>query len=287
MTMGPYQATGSRMGRPETRRKRTGLAGVGNRHLVAVAEADQAAVAADTFSLKIKIIIADNLVGKGVTLRIKIAFPVDDIGKGGMAGRDGMMKFGAGGDGDIEIFRVGDDILDRPDGAVNLTADDFDFDALIKRDFGNLMALNVSIAGGHHLVGSGEVGPELKAVHAAPVIALGHFLVNDAAAGGHPLHVPWGDHSFVAQAVAMFHFPGCDISNGLNSPVGMPGEAFQIIGGIVAAEIIQEEKRVKFRHLIIAKGPVEVDPGPFQGGFALPDFGDFSDGGHVRISGCA
>ena len=113
MTMGPYQATGSRMGRPETRRKRTGAGGSGDRHFVTVAEPDQAAVAADTFPLKIKIIIADNLVGKGIAFRIEIAFPVDDIGEGGMAGRDGMMKGGAGGDRDIEIFRVGDDILDR------------------------------------------------------------------------------------------------------------------------------------------------------------------------------
>ena len=77
--------------------------------------------------------------GKGVTLRVKIAFARNDISKGGMAGRDGMMKFTAGRHGDIEILGVGDDIPDRSGGTVDATADDLHLNALVKRDFGNLM----------------------------------------------------------------------------------------------------------------------------------------------------
>ena len=95
-----------------------------------------------------------------------------------------------------------------PDGAINLTADDLDFYPLSKRDFGDLSALDIPIAGRHHLLGGGKVRPELEAVHTAPVIALGHFLVNDAAAGGHPLDISRQDYSLVAHAVTMLDFTG-------------------------------------------------------------------------------
>jgi hypothetical protein len=79
----------------------------------------------------------------------------------------------------------------------------------------------------------------------------------------------------------MFNFPGQDIGNSFNAAVGMPGEPFEIIVGVVTAKIVQEEKGIELGHLVIAEGPVEVDPGTLQRGFALPDFGDFSDGGHA------
>ena len=50
-----------------------------------------------------------------------------------------------------------------------------------------------------------------------------HLLVNDAAAGGHPLHVAGADKSFVSQAVAMLHQPFLHISGGIVSVVGYQG----------------------------------------------------------------
>jgi hypothetical protein len=44
-------------------------------------------------------------------------------------------------------------------------------------------------------------------VHTAQRVALGHLLVQDAAAGGHPLHVAGRHFALVAQAVAM-HLAG-------------------------------------------------------------------------------
>ena len=62
-------------------------------------------------------------------------------------------------------------------------------------------------------------------MHATGGIALGHFLVNDAAAGRHPLHVTSGDGASVAHAVSVFHGPGQHVSDGLNASVGMPGKS--------------------------------------------------------------
>ncbi len=57
----------------------------------------------------------------------------------------------------------------------------------------------------------------------------------------------------------------------------MPGETFEIVGWIIAAEIIHEEKWGKLGHLPVAEGAVEMNSCPLQRGLALPDFVDFSD----------
>ena len=85
MTMGPYQATGSPMGRPEIRRKRTGLVGSGDRHLVAIAVKDNGPVAADTAAVEIEIVGPDDFVGVGVPLRVEVAFALNDVGQGRVA----------------------------------------------------------------------------------------------------------------------------------------------------------------------------------------------------------
>ncbi len=111
------------------------------------------------------------------------------------------------------------------------------------------------------------------------VVAPGHLLMDDAAAGRHPLDVSRGDYPPVAHAVAVFHFPRQDIGDGFDPPVRMPGEALAIVGGIIGAKIVQEEKGVELGHLVVAEGPSQADPRPLQGGLALPDFVDFSDFG--------
>jgi hypothetical protein len=60
-------------------------------------------------------------------------------------------------------------------------------------------------------------------------VALGHFLVHDAASGGHPLHVTGAQGAGVAEAVAMFDGTGQHIGNGLDAAVRMPGKALEVI----------------------------------------------------------
>ncbi len=45
-------------------------------------------------------------------------------------------------------------------------------------------------------------------------------------------------------------------------------------------EIVQQEKRIQLRHLVIAEGPLQVNTRPFDGRSALPHFADFSYGIH-------
>ena len=106
---------------------------------------------------------------------------------------------------------------------------------------------------------AGRLAQSWKPYRAAMVVFLGHFLMDDAAAGSHPLHVARGDNALVAHTVTVFDFSGQNIGDSFNPPVGMPGKSFEVIGRMVAAKIVQEEKRVELGHLVIAEGPVEVD----------------------------
>ncbi len=112
------------------------------------------------------------------------------------------------------------------------------------RHLGDLGAGHAPVARVHHLVGGRQVGPELEAVHRALRVALGHLLVDDAAAGGHPLHVARGDDAAVAQAVAVLDVAAQDVGDGLDAAVGMPGEALEVVVGLVRAEVVEQQERV-------------------------------------------
>ena len=48
-------------------------------------------------------------------------------------------------------------------------------------------------------------------MHASALIAFRHLLVENAAAGSHPLHVACGHTAFVAERIAMRNFTSKDI----------------------------------------------------------------------------
>ena len=81
-------------------------------------------------------------------------------------------------------------------------------------------------------------------MHAALRVALRHFLVHDAAAGGHPLHVAGAEIAAIAQAVAVLDIAGQHISNGLDAAMRMPGKAGAIILRPVVAEIVEQQERI-------------------------------------------
>jgi len=91
-------------------------------------------------------------------------------------------------------------------------------------------------------------------MHAALRVAFRHLLVQDAAAGGHPLHVTGRHLAFVAEAVAVFHRPGQHIGDGLDATMGMPREPGEIVFRVVAAEIVKQQKRIEFFSLAKAEG---------------------------------
>ncbi len=81
-------------------------------------------------------------------------------------------------------------------------------------------------------------------MHAAGVVALGHFLMDDAAAGGHPLDVAGGDGAAVADAVAVLDGSGKDVGDSLDAPVRVPGKAGEIIFRHVIAKIVEQQEGI-------------------------------------------
>ena len=81
-------------------------------------------------------------------------------------------------------------------------------------------------------------------MHAALRVALRHFLMHDAAAGRHPLHVARAEIAAIAQAVAVLDIAGENISDGLDAAMRMPGEAGAIIVRPVVAEIVEQQERI-------------------------------------------
>src|SRR5471032_3321279 len=104
-------------------------------------------------------------------------------------------------------------------------------------------------------------------MHAAGGIALGHLLMNNAAARGHPLHVSGGDLAMVAHAVAMLDGSGQNIRDGLDTTMRMPGKAIEIVLWNVVAEVVQQKKWIEVRGVSETKGAAEVHSSAFQRGF--------------------
>ena len=60
-------------------------------------------------------------------------------------------------------------------------------------------------------------------------LTLGHLLMDDTAAGSHPLDITGTDDPFVPHTVAMLHQPFKDVGDGLDPPVRMPGKTGKIL----------------------------------------------------------
>ncbi len=82
----------------------------------------------------------------------------------------------------------------------------------------------------------------------------GHLLVQNAAARGHPLHVAGRHAAFVAEAVAVRHFAGQDVGDGLDAAMRMPGESGEIIRWILVTEIVEQEERIELLGLAEPEG---------------------------------
>src|SRR4029077_16681130 len=151
---------------------------------------------------------------------------------------DGKRFATARGYGDIDVHRIGGDAVNGTALAPETAADQTDVRGVVVGDLRNVPLFYFLIAGRGHFLRGGKIGPQLKAVHAAGVIALGHFLVDDAAARGHPLVVTGGDGAAIADAIAVLDGSGENIGNGLDAPVRVPREASEIVFGDIVAKIV-------------------------------------------------
>ena len=114
-------------------------------------------------------------------------------------------------------------------------------------------------------------------MHPALLIAPGHFLVQDAASGGHPLHIARGHLALVAEAVAVLDRTGEYVRNRLDPAVRMPGKSRQVIFRIVIAKVVQEQERIEILGLAEAEGALQLHTGALDGGLRLTDLSNWAE----------
>ena len=96
-------------------------------------------------------------------------------------------------------------------------------------------------------------------------VALRHLLVQNAAAGRHPLHVAGGHLALVAQAVAVLDRAGQHVGDRLDPAMRMPGKSRQVILRVVVAEIVQQQERIEVLRLAEAEGALQLHARAFDG----------------------
>src|SRR5215472_12590035 len=92
-------------------------------------------------------------------------------------------------DRNVEIDRIGGDSVHRTGLPPEGPRDNANVRAVVVDDLGNIDRLYFLVARRGHLQRGWKIRPQLEAVHPPSPVALWHFLMDDPAAGRHPLHV--------------------------------------------------------------------------------------------------
>src|SRR5262245_41823963 len=109
--------------------------------------------------------------------------------------------------------------------------------------------------------------------------------MNDAAAGGHPLHIAGSDRAVISDAVAMLHRSSQHVGNRFNAAVRMPRKAFQVIFRHVVAKIVEQQEGIEIRRVAETEGAPQVYAGTFHGRFGFDQAFYGSNGhGHLRLT---
>jgi len=98
-------------------------------------------------------------------------------------------------------------------------------------------------------------------------VPLGHLLVEDSAAGGHPLHVATLQRAAIAEAVAVIDAACKNVSDRLDAAMRMPRKARAIIFRVVVAEVVEQQKRIEFFGLPKPKPRWSLTPAPSMVGW--------------------
>ena len=73
----------------------------------------------------------------------------------------------------------------------------------------------------------------------------GHFGVDEAGAGGHPLDVAGPEDAVVAPGIAMLHLAAEQVGDGLEAAMGMGREAAGVTGGeLGGAHLVEQQEGV-------------------------------------------
>jgi hypothetical protein len=122
-----------------------------------------------------------------------------------------------------------------------------------------------------------QVDPQLEAGDEPAWTAAGHFLVQDAAARTHPLHVAGKDSAFVAEAVAVGGGAFEHVGDGLDAAVRVVGEAADgTFERVVEGEVVEEQEGVEQVADARTEGAQQFDARALDGGLRFDDLGDGS-----------
>jgi hypothetical protein len=83
--------------------------------------------------------------------------------------------------------------------------------------------------------------------------------VENAAAGGHPLHVAGGHFAFVAETVAVLDRTGEYVGDGLDPAVRMPGKPSNVIFWILIAEVVQQQEWIEILGFAEAESALQIN----------------------------
>ena len=106
-------------------------------------------------------------------------------------------------------------------------------------------------------------------MHPAGLIAFRHLLMDDPAAGRHPLNVAGGNGAAIPHAIAVFHRTGEHVGDRLDATMRMPRKAGQVILGNVIAKIVEKEERVEIGRVPETESPAQMHARAFKRGLRL------------------
>ena len=101
-------------------------------------------------------------------------------------------------------------------------------------------------------------------MHAALRITLGHLLVEDAAAGGHPLHVARAKTAAIPEAVTMVDRACQHIGDRFDAAVRMPRKPGEVVVRVVVPEIVEQQERIEFIRGAKTKRATQVHSRAFE-----------------------
>ncbi len=101
-------------------------------------------------------------------------------------------------------------------------------------------------------------------MHPAVFLSLRHFLMDNTAPCGHPLHIPGAELAAVPEAVLVLNRSGEHIGDRFDSPVRMPRETRYIVILPVVSKIVEQKKRIKIIGFPESESSAELDSGSFD-----------------------
>src|SRR6266850_2506945 len=164
----------------------------------------------------------------------------------------------------VEIPRIRRDALDRAGLPPELATDHSHPRPIVVHHFGNVARGDVLIARLRHFQRRGQVGAELESVYAPVLVVLRHFLMQDAAASGHPLHVAGTEAAAIAEAVAVRHLAGQHVGDRFDPSMRVPWKAGEIVVRVLVAKIVEEQKRIELGRIAKPERALQLDAGAFE-----------------------